>query len=165
MSSTQEPPISVCFVCLGNICRSPSAEAVFASRVQARGLAHRFTIDSAGTSSAHVGERPDPRATRAASGRGYAMQSRAREVRADDFDSFDFILAMDVNNLTDLKRLQTLAKHPRAQISLLRDFDPASPPGAEVPDPYYGGKHGFERVLDLCEAACDGFLEHVLASS
>jgi protein-tyrosine phosphatase len=153
-------PIRICFVCLGNICRSPTAEGTMRHIVESAALTRSFFIDSAGTSAHHVGERADPRARDAAERRGIVLESRARRFEGADFERFDFVLAMDADNLSALRQLPE-AKDYTGHIGLLRAFDHASPTGAEVPDPYYGGEGGFDEVLDLCEAACRGLLEHV----
>jgi protein-tyrosine phosphatase len=152
----------ILFVCAGNICRSPTAEGVMAKLVREAGLEGRVTLDSAGTGDWHAGELPDPRTRAAARKRGLDLAHRARQFRRIDFDRFDLILVMDRDNL----RHVTLMAERRAQsrIALLRSFDPAAPEGAEVPDPYSGGAAGFEHVLDICERACAGLLEHVRAS-
>ncbi len=147
-------PIRVCFVCLGNICRSPTAEAVFAHLVNEEGLADRFVIDSAGTGAWHAGEPAHPDTRAAARARGIEVTSIARQFTRADFDRFDYVVAMDRQNRANLERLA--AGHT---VHLFRDFDPASPKGAEVPDPYYEG--GFDRVFDICEAAARGFLAHL----
>jgi protein-tyrosine phosphatase len=145
------------FVCLGNICRSPTAHGVMQKLVDDAGLAARITIDSAGTGNWHVGELPDPRSREAALLRGYHLDHRARQVVREDFERFDLILAMDRSNLRHLKRM---ASGP-ARVELLRAFEPGAPAGAEVPDPYSGGGEDFERVLDICECACGGLLAYV----
>jgi protein-tyrosine phosphatase len=146
---------SVLFVCLGNICRSPTAEAVFRARAAAR--QQQLEVDSAGTGDWHIGKAPDARATRAAQQRGYDLSSlRARQVTVNDFYRFDYLLAMDRNNLSDLLAMQP--EDSRARLSLFLDFH-AQPPSPDVPDPYYGGEDGFEQVLDLVEQACDGLLD------
>lgn len=152
--------VRICFVCLGNICRSPTAEAVMRGLLEREGLERLIDIDSAGTGAWHVGEPPDHRARAAAKGRGLAVDGRARKVVREDFERFDLLIAMDRSNHADLERL---APGPEAaeRVYLLRDFDSSSPAGSEVPDPYYGGGDGFERVLDICEAACRGLLDHL----
>jgi protein-tyrosine phosphatase len=152
--------IRVCFVCLGNICRSPTAEGVMRALVERAGLAGHIEIDSAGTGGWHVGEPADERARAAAARRGFALDSVARQVMRADFDRFDYLVAMDRENVIALERM---APEPikRKKIRLLRSFDPAAPRGAPVPDPYYGGDDGFEEVLDICEAACRGLIEHL----
>lgn len=152
--------IRVCFVCLGNICRSPTAEGILLHLVQQAGLAEGFVIDSAGTGGYHVGEEPDPRTLRTARARGVHLPSRARKFEAHDFSRFDYVLAMDGENLRVLQALAPDAE-AQAKVRLLRSFDADSPSGAGVPDPYYGAGDGFERVFDICMAACRGFLLHV----
>jgi protein-tyrosine phosphatase len=148
----------ICFVCLGNICRSPTAEGVMAGLVAAAGLGERIVLDSAGTSGWHAGELPDPRTLAAAARRGLTLTHRARAFTAEDLARFDLVVAMDRANLAAIERL---AGGPRPTLRLLRSYDPSSPPGAEVPDPYSGGPAGFDEVLDLCEAACRGLLASV----
>jgi protein-tyrosine phosphatase len=152
--------IRLCFVCLGNICRSPTAEGIMLHLVREAGRAHEFEIDSAGTSEYHVGEEPDPRSMAAARARGVHLPSRARQFLAEDFARFDYVLAMDVQNQRNLLGLAPDAG-ARAKIHLLRSFDAHSPAGAGVPDPYYGAGDGFERVFDICSAACRGLLAHL----
>ena len=150
----------VLFVCLGNICRSPTAEGVFRHVVAERNLAKLFEIDSAGTSDWHVNKSPDGRTVKAAAKRGYDLSSfRGRQAVADDFEHFDYILAMDESNLSNLRAIAP-ANH-RAHLGLFLDFADNFDQ-QEVPDPYYGGADGFELVLDLIEDASDGFLEQVL---
>jgi protein-tyrosine phosphatase len=141
----------VLMVCLGNICRSPTAEAVLRAKLDAAGLAQRVEVDSAGTGSWHLGEPPDARSQRHAARRGYDLSAlRARRVAEDDFHRFDLILAMDEDNLADLRRLAP-GGACRAELRL---FAPI-----EVPDPYSGGPAGFERVLDLVETASDAWVK------
>jgi protein-tyrosine phosphatase len=151
--------IAVLFVCMGNICRSPTAEGVFTKLVGERGLTHRFRIDSAGTHAYHIGNPPDRRAQAAAAGRGIDLSRlRARQVGVADFESFDYILAMDQENYDDLNVLCPTGKADR--VGLFLEYAPQL--GVqEVPDPYYGGAQGFERVLDLVETASLGFLNQV----
>ncbi|MCB9623055.1 MAG: low molecular weight phosphotyrosine protein phosphatase [Sandaracinus sp.] len=149
--------VSVCFVCLGNICRSPTAEGVFRHLVGEAGLDGTIEIDSAGTAAYHVGESPDPRSTATAARRGIVLEGAARKFVARDFARFDYVVAMDRKNRDDLRRLAPDAE-ARARISLLRDHDPSSPAESDVPDPYYGGAKGFEEVVDLCERACAALL-------
>lgn len=151
--------ISVLFVCMGNICRSPTAQGVFERLVQAEGLAERILVDSAGTHAYHIGNPPDRRSQTAALGRGIDLSpQRARQVQADDFGRFDYILAMDRSNLQDLLRLCRPANRERVhlfmQFASRWDTD-------EVPDPYYGGSSGFDQVLDMVEDAAAGLLEHI----
>lgn len=150
--------VRICFVCLGNICRSPTAEGVMQHLVEAADLTEHIELDSAGTGAYHVGERPDRRSAAAARQRGVELRGRARQFEAADFDEFDHVVAMDLSNLRDLTGL-CRSSSDRAKLSLLRDFDPESPKGSSVPDPYYGGPGGFDEVLDICEAGC----RHLLA--
>lgn len=117
-------------------------------------------VESAGTAAYHAGERPDRRSREEALRRGVRLASRARQFKAKDFRRFDYVLAMDVENLTNLKRLCE-TPDDRAKLSLLRSFDPGKPRSRDVPDPYYGDEDGFERVYDICEAACRGLLRHI----
>lgn len=157
-------PVRLLFVCLGNICRSPTAEATMRELVREAGLEQEIELDSAGTGSWHVGSAPDERATAAAAGRGIALEGAARRARAEDFDDFDLILAMDGSNLSDLRDLAG-SDQQRAKVRLLREFDPDSAGSGDldVPDPYYGEGDGFERVLDHVQAACVGLLEQIRA--
>ena len=152
--------VSVCFVCLGNICRSPTAEGVMRHLVREAGLEKSILVDSAGTGSWHVGESPDRRASTAGRKRGIDVSGAARQFRRADFARFDYVLAMDVANYDDLVELAPNAEG-REKIHLLRSFDPASPANAAVPDPYYGGDEGFDEVVDLCLAACRPLLERI----
>jgi protein-tyrosine phosphatase len=152
--------ISVCFVCLGNICRSPTAEGVMRHLVERASLGARIEIGSAGTAAYHTGELPDRRSRAAARKRGIELASRARQFAAKDWERFDYVLAMDSENYDVLAR-QAPTAALRARLWLLREFDQKSPPKSSVPDPYYGGDDGFEHVLDLCEAACAGLLAHI----
>ena len=152
----------IVFVCLGNICRSPTAEGVMRHAIEAVGLADRVTLHSAGTGAWHVGEPPDPRSRRAAKKRGYDLEPlRARQFAVQDFADFDLVIAMDRQNLAAIERLAAMHEGPLPEIRLMRSFDPSAPPGAEVPDPYAGGATGFEEVLDICERACAGLVDHV----
>ncbi len=152
--------VRVLFVCLGNICRSPTAEGVMRALVRDAGLQERIELDSAGTGGWHVGEPPDARATEAAEQRGIALQGAARKVRLGDFEEFDLILAMDASNLRDLKRLAP-DEPARRKVRLLREWDPTAAGDLDVPDPYYGGPGGFDKVLDLVQAACTALLEQL----
>lgn len=150
----------VLFVCMGNICRSPTAEGVFRQLVETVGLGDAIAIDSAGTHDYHVGEPPDWRAQAAAAKRGYDLRGlRGRQVSAQDFQSFDYVLAMDRANLAALERL---CPPPQThKIGLFMGFGRSSAV-AEVPDPYYGGADGFERVLDMIEDAGGGLLQEIV---
>ena len=150
--------ISICFVCLGNICRSSTAEGIMCQLVEEAGLSGEIAVESAGTASYHVGERPDSRSQATATQRGVALPSVARQFVRADFDRFDYVIAMDANNLSDLRDLGEDAHEP---LYLFRSFDSDSPEGSAVPDPYYGGARGFEDVFDICMAACQGLLSHL----
>jgi protein-tyrosine phosphatase len=155
----------IVFVCLGNICRSPTAEGVMRHLVERAGLASTITLDSAGTGAWHVGQPPDPRTTHAAATRGYDLSKlRARQFTPQDFAEFDLVLAMDRQNLANLERLAQRSAARVPPIKLFRSFDPSAAAGAEVPDPYSGGPSGFEEVLDICERACAGLLDHARAT-
>lgn len=155
----QPGTIKVLFVCTGNICRSPTAEGVFKRHVKEAGLAEQVLSDSAGTHGYHVGEPPDPRTQQAASRRGYDLSAlRARQVSRSDFSEFDYVLAMDDANLLVLQRLCPPQYSNRLKLFLEFSGDPAV---REVPDPYYGGAQGFERVLDLVEQASKHFLKYL----
>ena len=147
---------AVLFVCMGNLCRSPTAEGVFRHHVDAAGLSENIEIDSAGTHAYHVGEPPDRRARAAAERRGMSLDGiRARRVSASDFERFDYIIAMDEDNLYRLR--QEAPDEHRAELRLFLEFSAGVE--TEVPDPYYGGTAGFERVLDLVEDASRGLLD------
>ena len=147
----------VLFVCLGNICRSPTAEGVLRGKLEQAGLADRVEVDSAGTAGWHIGKAPDPRTCQAAAKRGYDLSAlRARQVSAEDFQRFDLVLAMDHSNLRDLKALHV--GRGNGPDLFLRRYGLAT---EEVPDPYYGGEDGFETVLDLVEQACDGLIAEI----
>lgn len=159
-ATVNQKPINVLFVCLGNICRSPTAEGVFRRYVQEAGLAECILIDSAGTGDYHIGDAPDERACEAAARRGYDLSKlRARQVVRDDFERFDYVLAMDEENLRTLKRLAP-AEHAH-KLKMFTNF--SSKNARYVPDPYAGGPQGFELVLDLVEDAAQGFLRHIQA--
>jgi low molecular weight protein-tyrosine phosphatase len=154
-----DPIASVLFVCMGNICRSPTAEGIFRDQAQRAGLLDRLLIESAGIGDWHVGQSPDVRAIAHARRRGYDLTTlRARQVALDDFARFDYILAMDLRNLRDLRAL--CPPDFKGRLGLLLDFVPQL--GLrEVPDPYFGGAAGFENVLELTERACAALLEHI----
>jgi protein-tyrosine phosphatase len=152
--------VNVCFVCLGNICRSPTAEGVMARLVDRAGLGDAVRVSSAGTAAAHAGEPADPRSRAHARKRGYTLGGRARQFREADFPRFDLVLAMDASNASQLRSLAR-DDAARAKVVLLRSFDPESPSGGDVPDPYYGGDAGFEEVLDICERSCASLLAHL----
>ncbi len=154
--------IKVLFVCMGNICRSPTAQGVFEHLVAAEGLAHAVAADSAGTTAYHLGNPPDGRATQAAAKRGINLTGyRARQVQAADFHEFDLVLAMGRDNFRDMEPMVPTGYEARLRMFL--EFAPGL--GIDdVPDPYYGVGDGFERVLDMVEAGCHGLLAHIRAT-
>jgi protein-tyrosine phosphatase len=153
-------PVRLSFVCLGNICRSPTAEAVMRHLVKQEGLEKKVLLDSAGLGDWHRGEARDSRSQAVGRRRGVPLEGVARQFQPDDFARFDHVLAMDRQNRDGLLKLAP-DEEARAKVRLLRSFDPAAPPDAEVPDPYYGGPQGFDQVFDICEAACAGLLAHL----
>jgi len=157
----KQPPIRVLFVCLGNICRSPTAQGVFAKVVSDAGLAERIEIDSAGTHAYHVGEPPDERAQATARRRGIDLsRQRARRAIREDFERFDYLLTMDRENDAWMRELCPPGRDLERRLRLFMEFAPALDL-AEVPDPYYGGANGFERVFDLVEEAARGLLDEI----
>ena len=151
----------VLFVCLGNICRSPAAEAIMKSKLRQLGKEREFVVDSAGTYGGHAGALPDERMRERAGCRGYVVDSRSRVFYPSaDFPEFDLIVGMDNQNVADLKRLAIHAEE-RSKIFRFMEFFPEKTPYQEIPDPYYEGPEGFELVLDLLEKAVDGLLEYL----
>ena len=150
--------VRICFVCLGNICRSPTAEGVMRHLLLDAGLESHILLDSAGTSAYHEGEPPDARSHSAAKRRGIVLEGRSRQFQHLDFSRFEYVIAMDTRNRDDLLALAE-NEEERAKVSLLRDFDSQSPADSSVPDPYYGGPGGFDEVLDICTAGCQGLLQ------
>ncbi len=152
--------IGICFVCSGNICRSPTAEGIMKHLVEEARLGDRFSIESAGTSAHFEGGPRDRRSESTANSRGISLEGRARQFRREDFARFDYVLAMDERNRADLVALAERAED-RAKVALLLDFDPN---GSEksVPDPYRGGERGFEEVFERCEVACRGLMAVLL---
>jgi protein-tyrosine phosphatase len=158
------PAMKILLVCTGNICRSPTAHAVLAAKLRAKGLHERISVDSAGTHGFHVQEPPDVRAQRHGARRGYDLKKlRARGVAEQDFQRFDLILAMDHKNLDWLREKAPAGS--TAALGLLMSHARRHPEMQEVPDPYYGAGDGFERVLDLVEDACDGLVEDLLSGT
>jgi protein-tyrosine phosphatase len=151
--------VRVLFVCMGNICRSPLAEGIFRDLVRRAGLQHRIEIDSAGLGDWHAGELPDPRTRAVAARRGLELTTRARQILPGDLDSFDLVIAMDEENVRGLDRLRARAKRS-TEVRRLREFDDEAD-HLDVPDPYYGGDDGFERVHDMVERACIALLDHI----
>ncbi len=152
--------INVLMVCMGNICRSPLAHGLFEHLVEQEGLSDRIRVDSAGTHAYHVGEQPDPRSQETALRRGGIdlSQQRARKVRAEDFERFDYVLAMDAENYHNLQRICPSGYDER--LSLFLDYAPQRKE-REVPDPYYGGAEGFERVYEMVDEAARGLLQAI----
>ncbi len=150
----------ILFVCLGNICRSPAAEGIMRDLVAKRGL-EGFEIDSAGTYGGHAGDLPDARMRAAALKRGYHLTHRSRQVRTEDFDRFDRILVMDDSNYERVHRLAPTTE-AAAKIYRMTEFCRRHPGADHVPDPYYEGAQGFEKVLDLLEDACEGLLKEIM---
>ncbi len=162
-SAAPQAQLRVLMVCMGNICRSPTAEGVLRAKLQQAGLGGLVQVDSAGTHGYHTGEAPDPRAVRHAAQRGYHIAGlRARPVAPDDFARFDWLLAMDEDNLEWLRK-RAPADVP-ARIEPLMSHARRHPQVRAVPDPYYGGPAGFDHVLDLVEDACDGLLPQLQAA-
>lgn len=148
---TKDTPYKIVFVCLGNICRSPTAEGVFQHLVEERGLEPFFEVDSAGTSAYHVGESANRHSQRTANEHGVDLRSRARQFEASDLDYFDLIITMDDENLANVKRL--VSGEQEDKVARLRDFDP-QPEDGQVPDPYAGGREGFENVYQIVLRSC-----------
>ncbi|MGD9485532.1 low molecular weight protein-tyrosine-phosphatase [Streptomyces sp. TRM70308] len=164
-SSPDRAPYRVCFVCTGNICRSPIAESVFRERVAEAGLADRVTVDSAGTGGWHEGDGADPRTVAVLAAAGYGTEHTARRFRAADFAERDLVVALDRGHLRELRRLAPTPADA-GKVRLLRSFaaggtGAADGPEADVPDPYYGGREGFDHVLELIEDAMAGLLDAV----
>ena len=151
----------ILFVCMGNICRSPTAEGVMRRLVEGAGL--DIEIDSAGTGAWHAGEPPDRRATLAARRRGIALEGAARQVTLDDFRRFDLVIALDRANLRELLAIAP-DEEAAERVRLLREFDPGAGGDLDVPDPYFGADRGFETVLDMVEAACRGLIDELRAA-
>lgn len=156
---TEDNPYKICFVCLGNICRSPTAEGVFQHLVNERGLQSYFFIDSAGTSAYHIGEPANSKSQWVANQQGVKLHSKARRFEKADLDEFDLILAMDHENLRNIKRLNGNPENSD-KIKLLREFDP-DPEDKAVPDPYYGGMNGFQRVFDVIKRSSETLLDQL----
>ncbi len=149
---------SVLFVCLGNICRSPTGEGVLLHLLEQRNLESTVLVDSAGTSGYHIGQPADRRMSESAGRRGYRLLSRSRQLTHQDLDEFDLVIAMDRSNQRDIEAVHS---EPRSEIRLLSDFLDETWP-VDVPDPYYGGDAGFEEVVDMIEAACPQILSRLM---
>lgn len=156
---SREDPFKICFVCLGNICRSPTAEGVFQHMVSERSLQPYFEIDSAGTSAYHTGEPANSKSRSVAQQHGVELHSKARKFESFDLDYFDLILAMDRENYTNISRLDAKNRFGD-KVMLLREFDP-DPEDREVPDPYYGGRQGFENVFSVVKRSCEQLLDEL----
>jgi len=154
----QHFPTHICFVCLGNICRSPLAEGVFKRLVAQAGLDGRFHVESAGMGAWHVGEPPDPRSQSVALAHGIRLDGTAQQFKARGFARFDRVIALDADIASDLRRLAP-GEAERRKIHLLREYDPQARGDLDVPDPYYGGREDFERVYQMIERSCRGLLE------
>ena len=159
--------INVLFVCLGNICRSPTAHGIFEGYIKTRGLENLVSVDSAGTAKWHIGSPPDERSIAAALERGYDLSHlRARQATAQDFDSFDYVLAMDATNLDDLRRM--CPQNFAGELDLFLNYIESSlgqvsePRETNVPDPYFGGDEGFQHVVSLIEQASEGLVQHII---
>lgn len=150
----------VMFVCLGNICRSPLAEAIFKHKVKNRGLDDVLWADSAGTSDYHIGEPPDSRTVRNALKNGVTVDHRGQQLTVKHLDEYDYIFAMDSQNHASIQRLVN-GRRIRAKIDLIRSFDPLSP-GGEVPDPYYGGEHGFQEVFEMLDRSIEKLIDYLV---
>ncbi|HEY9749630.1 MAG TPA: low molecular weight protein-tyrosine-phosphatase [Allocoleopsis sp.] len=155
-------PYKLLFVCLGNICRSPSAENIMDYLIEQAGLASEIICDSAGTSSYHIGSAPDRRMTAAAKQRGIVLKGQARQLQKSDFEQFDLILAMDQENYQDILALDPAGQY-RDRVRLMCEFC-SQYSEREVPDPYYGGPEGFNHVIDLLLDACGGLLQHIVTT-
>ena len=152
---------SILLVCLGNICRSPAAQAVMQRLVDERGLADRFYIDSAGIGGWHIGDLPDKRMRVHARPRGYELTHLARRVQASDFEDFDLIIGMDAANVDDLRSMAATIEQ-QDKVVMMGEYIRQYPNYDYVPDPYYEGSEGFELVLDLLEDACDNLLDQIM---
>lgn len=155
--------IKVLFVCLGNICRSPLAEAIFNQKIKEMGLDEKFKSDSAGTSDYHIGELPDERTIKCAQKYGLDINHRGRQVNRTDFRDFDYIIAMDESNLKNLQLLKDRFRFPDKEIYLMRNFVEGAN-GQAVPDPYYGGEEGFEEIYQILNESIDRFLDQIKAT-
>ncbi len=150
--------VKILFVCLGNICRSPLAEGIFKQRVRERGLEHLLEADSCGTAAYHIGERPDERSVANAKDNGVDYDHRGRQLKSQDFHNFDLILPMDQSNLRNTEQLRP--KGSETRVALMRDYD-MNNPGADVPDPYYGGPDGFQNVFEILDRSVNALIDEL----
>ena len=155
---TRENHYKICFVCLGNICRSPTAEGIFQHLIDERGLEDYFEVDSAGTSAHHIGESANSKSQRTAQKHGITLNSKARQFKPFDLEYFDLVLAMDNENFRNVKQMAD-GSHD-TKIGRMREFDP-QPGDGEVPDPYYGGREGFENVFQIVKRSCENLLDEL----
>jgi protein-tyrosine phosphatase len=153
--------VHVLFVCLGNICRSPLAEGIFKKLIEEAGLSSFINADSAGTSRWHIDEPPDTRSIQIAEKNNIQLDHLGKQILRNDLDRFDYILAMDHENLEEILRLQNLDQIHKAKVMLMRDFDNQQS-GADIPDPYYGGQNGFQLVFDMLEESLSNFLDFLM---
>lgn len=147
----------ILFVCLGNICRSPLAEAIFKHKIREKGLEDRVEVNSCGTANYHIGDTPDPRTIKNALKNGVTIDHLGRQLSARDLETYDFIIAMDKSNHTNILKLENASKHSH-KIKLMRSYD-LTPDGDEVPDPYYGDEAGFQHVFDVLSHSIDSFIQ------
>lgn len=153
--------INVLFVCLGNICRSPLAEAIFTDLVNKRGLQNHIAADSCGTSNYHIGEDPDPRSIQSAQNQGVPISHKGRQLHKSDFEEFEYILPMDSSNLRNTLDKMKKSTDPISKVQLMREYDPEGK-GEDVPDPYYGGEQGFENVFQMLHRSCEQLLDVIV---
>ena len=159
MNQNHTEKIKVLFVCLGNICRSPLAEAIFKHKLQKKGLERFFDVDSCGTSNYHIGDPPDPRTIANARKNGVSIEHCGRQFIIEDLHHYDYIMAMDHSNLRNILRLLEYEGH-RDKVMLMREFDPLGK-GEEVPDPYYGGEKNFQEMFEILDRSTENFLVHL----
>lgn len=157
---TSQTTVTICFVCLGNICRSPLAEGVFQDLLKKEGLEERVLVHSAGTGNWHVGALPDSRMQATANSHGIELRSRAQQFQPGDFKRFDLVLAMDLSNKESLEYMGS-GNIPQEKLKMFRSFDPEHNGDLDVPDPYYGGGKGFETVFDIVNRTCPPLLEFI----
>lgn len=155
---TKENPYKICFVCLGNICRSPTAEGIFQHLIDEAGLSNFFEIDSAGTSAYHIGESANSKSQHTANKYGITLHSKARQFNTSDLEDFDLVLAMDNENFNNVQQMAN--EHHLSKVGHMRDFDP-DPGNREVPDPYHGGAEGFENVFQIVKRSCQQLLDEL----